>query len=249
MIRELIDDPRVQPISLDKEIWSDFLKYHQMFDLTYSLLKENLEKFLLEKTEIFLEKLIYASQAESETDDNRAANDFKNLRFKKLMPWLQVFYTELIKTFILSIGEILDKSNPQKARNKKFRSLCSKLQTDIEKDIQFVFVRKLGEKILDFVLDFEFCVDKIQELGEIATRSNMNEQVCNWLKESIEQRLLSPGVTTSSIIATYFNIVLTLQILDPDMLNFREVTSSIKKFMKTRSNLVRSIIAFWKDLK
>ena len=112
MIRELIDDPRVQAINLDREIWSDFLKYHQMFDLTYSLLKENLEKFLLQKTEIFLEKLIYASQAESETDDNRTAADFKNLKFKKLMPWLQVFYTELIKTFILSIGEILDSSNP-----------------------------------------------------------------------------------------------------------------------------------------
>ena len=47
-------------------------------------------------------------------------------------------------------------------------------------------MRKLGEKILDFVLDFEFCADKIQELGEIATRSNMNEEVCSWLKQSIE---------------------------------------------------------------
>lgn len=99
------------------------------------------------------------------------------------------------------------------------------------KDSNFLFVKKLGARILDFVLDFRNNIPRIEEIADFVKRVKMSEELSQWLLDQINSRLLSPGVTTLNILSTYFHIVETLTIIDEDMLSFNQVTTPVKKFL------------------
>lgn len=223
------------------------ITFHEKFDLTSFLFKQSFYTNVLEYMGNFLDRLVERSQEEEEIErDEQGFRRVENQEtFKQLQPWLNHFINMVVHPLVVKVDSLRQEEHGS-GKGARFRA---DLEQKIEKGASSLFVEKVGSKILDFVLDFEGCIDKIQELGRFAQLVGMTDDVCKQLKKSIESRLLSPGVTTRSIIQTYFNSVLALKILDPDMLSFREVTSDIKVFMKNRSNLVRSIISFWKDEK
>lgn len=235
-----------QVVQFDESIWTSMLGFLEKFKLTTSLLKTNLEQVLVSRLEEVISRLLEISLSEGdEVGDGIHEHD---RMFKMIRPWAELYLKSFVKPFIFKLDDLRNMFITVKRRQESKR-FSTRFIDLIETDFLYIFVKKLGCKILDFVLDFESCIDKIKELGEAAEKVNMSDDVCAWLRESIEKRLLTPGVTTSSIISTYFNIVLTQKIIDPDMLNLSSVTSNIKKFMKNRTNLVRSIISFWKEMK
>jgi hypothetical protein len=116
----------------------------------------------------------------------------------------------------------------------------------INRDSNYLFVKKLGSQILDFVLDFRNNISRIEEIAEYVKKVRMSEELSQWLLDQIKSRLLSPGVTTMNILSSYFHIVETLTIIDEDMLSFKQVTTPVKKFLLQRVDLINTILAFWK---
>lgn len=140
----------------------------------------------------------------------------------------------------------LNSSKPQIVFNQDQKPFHVLLTSSILRDANYLFLRKLGARILDFVLDFRNNISRIEEIAEYVKKLKMNEELSEWLLDQIKHRLLSPGVTTLNILSTYFHIVETLTIIDEDMLSFNQVTAPVKKFLLQRVDLINTILAFWK---
>ena len=57
------------------------------------------------------------------------------------------------------------------------------LTNSILRDANYLYVRKLGSRILDFVLDFRNNIPRIEEIAEYVKRLKMNEELSQWLLE------------------------------------------------------------------
>jgi hypothetical protein len=233
-----------------------FVRFLETFGLISSHLKPNLAKFFMQKLGYLLDLLILESESESEEDDDSEDVQGQQKNYQHIMPYVQVYITAYIKLLCEKIDiyreEYTDKNKENEIfvneiRNmKKPSKFSTKFLESVDRDIKYIFIKKLGSKILDLALDMPNSVNQVKEIGEYVKKVKMTEELCLWLRESILKRLLSPGVTTYNILTSYFRIVETLGIIDPDMLNFRVVTGPVKKFLLKRSDLIRCIINFWK---
>lgn len=218
----------------------DFVTFHEVFSLTSSHLKPEFTQFMIEKQSQLIDYLIAESfEGEEEFDD-------------LIMPYVGIFSSAYIQT----LGEKIDNIRSI-AFQEKIHQICEirhfkekfglKFMESLIRDMNFIYVKKIGSKILDLVLDMPNTIEKVKEIAEYVEKVNMTEEICQWLREALVSRLLSPGVTTYNILISYFNIVATLKIIDPNMLNLSKVIAPVKAFLLKRSDLIRCIIAFWKE--
>lgn len=217
-----------------------FISFHEIFGLTSSHLKPHVQNFMISKLRDLVDYLVVESfEGEDDFDD-------------VIMPYVDVFSYSYIKT----LGEKIDQLRSQ-VFQEKIGHICEiqhfkdnfslKFMESLRKDMNYIYIKKVGSKILDLVLDMPNTIEKVKEIAEYVNRVNMTQEVCQWLRGALVSRLLSPGVTTYNILISYFNIVATLKIIDPNMLNLSAVIAPVKKFLLKRSDLIRCIIAFWKE--
>ena len=242
-------DPNGDNINFDFSELKKFIRFHEVFGLTGTHLKPNLTKFYVSELIEFLDILVQESE---DLDEDEEIEDYNNEHFEFLMPFLQIFSSAYLKMMGEKIDEyrqgiVKEELNLHLDVVKNFKTIFSlKYLGNLERDLKFVFIRKMGGKILDLVLDMPNTLSRIKEISLYISEVNMTEEICLWLKQAIEARLLSPGVTTENILISYFNIVKTLRRIDPNLLNFRMVTTPVKNFLLKRSDLIKCIIAYWK---
>lgn len=217
-----------------------FICFHEIFGLTSSHLKPFYLNFMVDKLSGLIDFLI------SETFEGEDIID------DVFMPYVNTFSIAYIQTLgdkIDQIRSVVFQENINlmcEIRHHK-EKFGLKFMESLAKDMNYIYVRKVGTKILDLVLDMPNTVERVKEVTEYVEKVNMNQEVCQWLREALVSRLLSPGVTTHNILSSYFNIVATLKIIDPNMMNFSYVIAPVKAFLLKRSDLIRCIISFWKE--
>lgn len=177
------------------------------------------------------------------------------------MPFVNVYVDTLVKSLVRKIEDQRNIILQEIALQQSNMIIMNKIKVNISepedsiqitflksltKDSNYLFVKKLGSKILDLVLDFRNNISRIEEIADYIKRVNMSQELSKWLLDQIKSRLLSPGVTTLNILSTYFHIVETLTIIDEDMLSFNQVTNPVKKFLLQRADLINTILSFWK---
>lgn len=217
-----------------------FITFHEIFGLTSSHMKPHFLNFMISKLSQLIDYLV------AESFDGE--DDFDDV----VMPYVDVFSYCYVKT----LGEKMDQLRSQ-VFQEKISHICEiqhfkdkfslKFMEALRKDMNYIYIKKVGSKILDLVLDMPNTIEKVKEIAEYVKKVNMTQEVCQWLRGALVSRLLSPGVTTYNILISYFNIVATLKIIDSNMLNLSKVIAPVKKFLLKRCDLIRCIIAFWKE--
>uniref|UniRef100_A0A3Q3C9C8 Anaphase-promoting complex subunit 2 n=1 Tax=Haplochromis burtoni TaxID=8153 RepID=A0A3Q3C9C8_HAPBU len=86
---------------------------------------------------------------------------------------------------------------------------------------------------LHLFFDLKFCLE----------RTNQRQQLLTSLKSAFESRLLHPGVHTSDILTVYISAIKALRELDPSMVILQVVSQPIRKYLRTREDTVRQIVA------
>lgn len=61
------------------------------------------------------------------------------------------------------------------------------------------------------------------------------------LKESLEKRLLHPGVNTSDILTGYVAAIKTIRALDSSGVLLESITEPVKRYMRSRQDTVRCV--------
>ncbi|XP_053329016.1 anaphase-promoting complex subunit 2 [Spea bombifrons] len=99
------------------------------------------------------------------------------------------------------------------------------------------------EELFSIIRDFPDSKSAIEDLKFCLERTNQRQQLLTSLKGSLETRLLHPGVNTSDIITLYISAIKALRELDPSMVILEVACEPIRKYLRTREDTVRQIVA------
>ncbi|KAJ6652016.1 hypothetical protein lerEdw1_015841 [Lerista edwardsae] len=99
------------------------------------------------------------------------------------------------------------------------------------------------EELFSIIRDFPESKPAVDDLKYCLERTNQRQQLLSSLKSALEMRLLHPGVNTSDIITLYISAIKALRELDPSMVILEVACEPIRKYLRTREDTVRQIVA------
>ncbi|MEE6504666.1 hypothetical protein FKM82_005286, partial [Ascaphus truei] len=99
------------------------------------------------------------------------------------------------------------------------------------------------DELFSIIRDFPDSKPAIEDLKYCLERTNQRQQLLTSLKMALETRLLHPGVNTSDIITLYISAIKALRELDPSMVILEVACEPIRKYLRTREDTVRQIVA------
>ncbi|XP_072840665.2 anaphase-promoting complex subunit 2 [Pogona vitticeps] len=99
------------------------------------------------------------------------------------------------------------------------------------------------EELFSIIRDFPESKPAVEDLKYCLERTNQRQELLSSLKSALEMRLLHPGVNTSDIITLYISAIKALRELDPSMVILEVACEPIRKYLRTREDTVRQIVA------
>ncbi|XP_066466867.1 anaphase-promoting complex subunit 2 [Tiliqua scincoides] len=99
------------------------------------------------------------------------------------------------------------------------------------------------EELFSIIRDFPESKPAVDDLKYCLERTNQRQQLLSSLKSALEMRLLHPGVNTADIITLYISAIKALRELDPSMVILDVACEPIRKYLRTREDTVRQIVA------
>ncbi|CAL1587627.1 unnamed protein product [Knipowitschia caucasica] len=106
-----------------------------------------------------------------------------------------------------------------------------------------IYVNMRIEELFSIIRDFPESKAAIEDLKFCLERTNQRQQLLTSLKTAFESRLLHPGVHTSDILTVYISAIKALRELDPSMVILQVACQPIRKYLRTREDTVRQIVA------
>ncbi|XP_058508779.1 anaphase-promoting complex subunit 2 [Solea solea] len=106
-----------------------------------------------------------------------------------------------------------------------------------------IYVNMRIEELFGIIRDFPESKAAIEDLKFCLERTNQRQQLLTSLKSAFESRLLHPGVHTSDILTVYISAIKALRELDPSMVILQVACQPIRKYLRTREDTVRQIVA------
>ncbi|XP_032443431.1 anaphase-promoting complex subunit 2 [Xiphophorus hellerii] len=106
-----------------------------------------------------------------------------------------------------------------------------------------IYVNMRIEELFSIIRDFPESKPAIEDLKFCLERTNQRQQLLTSLKSAFESRLLHPGVHTSDILTVYISAIKALRELDPSMVILQVACQPIRKYLRTREDTVRQIVA------
>lgn len=106
-----------------------------------------------------------------------------------------------------------------------------------------IYVNMRIEELFSIIRDFPESKPAIEDLKFCLERTNQRQQLLSSLKSAFESRLLHPGVHTSDILTVYISAIKALRELDPSMVILQVACQPIRKYLRTREDTVRQIVA------
>ncbi|XP_044295686.1 anaphase-promoting complex subunit 2 [Varanus komodoensis] len=99
------------------------------------------------------------------------------------------------------------------------------------------------EELFSIIRDFPESKPAVDDLKYCLERTNQRQELLGSLKSALEMRLLHPGVSTSDIITFYIFAIKALRELDPSMVILEVACEPIRRYLRTRDDTVRQIVA------
>ena len=99
------------------------------------------------------------------------------------------------------------------------------------------------KRLFDIIIDFPDSKNSIEDLKVCLSKTNLRSHVVKTLKNSIEQRLLHPGVNTSDILTAYVAAIKALLCLDPTGIMMENICEPLRKYLRNRDDTVKCIVS------
>lgn len=99
------------------------------------------------------------------------------------------------------------------------------------------------KRLFEIVIDFPDSKNAVQDLKLCLIKTNLRSHLVRSLRQSIEERLLHPGVNTSDIITAYVSAIKALMYLDPTGVMMENVCEPLKKYLRNRDDTVKCIVS------
>ncbi|XP_058158763.1 anaphase-promoting complex subunit 2 [Dasypus novemcinctus] len=99
------------------------------------------------------------------------------------------------------------------------------------------------EELFSIIRDFPDSRPAVEDLKYCLERTGQRQQLLASLKAALETRLLHPGVNTCDIITLYISAIKALRVLDSSMVILEVACEPVRRYLRTREDTVRQIVA------
>jgi anaphase-promoting complex subunit 2 len=114
-------------------------------------------------------------------------------------------------------------------------------------ELRLIAISNLAEarsqQLFEMVTEYPDSIPGLKELGECAKQANSVAAIGKRFRISLQKRLLHMGASTSQILDFYVSMIKALRLLDPSDTLLSYVAVPVRKYLLTRKDAVRCIVA------
>ena len=159
--------------------------------------------------------------------------------------WLEKIVIGWIRLIYLSSSQFASKSadSTKITPNAKFDQYLLNYKKQLAHFMYTHYAHVRIKRLFDIVIDFPDSKNAIDDLKICLSKTNLRSHLIKGLKQSIEQRLLHPGVNTSDILTAYVSAIKALMSLDSSGVMMENVCEPLKKYLRNRDDTVKCIVS------
>ncbi|XP_077162415.1 anaphase-promoting complex subunit 2 isoform X2 [Paroedura picta] len=165
----------------------------------------------------------------------RCRGEYERSFLNEFQEWIEKVIGWLSKVFLQ--GGAATHPNPEA------NSTLKRWRCHVQRFFYRLYASMRIEELFGIIRDFPESKPAVDDLKYCLERTNQRQQLLSSLKSALEMRLLHPGVNTSDIITLYISAIKALRELDPSMVILEVACEPIRKYLRTREDTVRQIVA------
>ncbi|KAK3509055.1 hypothetical protein QTP70_018800 [Hemibagrus guttatus] len=176
--------------------------------------------------------------------EQRCRGEYERSFLSDFNDWLEQVLGWLSRVFASEVGEASTSSLPTDWKlDCAGSSILQRWRCHMQQFFCRIYVNMRIEELFSIIRDFPESTPAVEDLKFCLERTNQRQQLLTSLKSAFETRLLHPGVHTSDIITVYISAIKALRELDPSMVILQVACQPIRKYLRTREDTVRQIVA------
>lgn len=126
--------------------------------------------------------------------------------------------------------------------NEKLNELIKNFEIKLRFYIYEIYGNVIIDQFFNIIIDYPDSVPAINDL-QICLRSiDLRKNLIRNLKETLEKRLLHPGVNTMDILTAYVAAIKAIRHLDSSGIILETVTEPVKEYLKKRHDTIRKVV-------
>ncbi|XP_053474021.1 anaphase-promoting complex subunit 2 isoform X1 [Ictalurus furcatus] len=176
--------------------------------------------------------------------EQRCRGEYERSFLSDFNEWLEQVLGWLSRVFASEVGEAGSNTLPTDGMLDYVGStILQRWRCHMQQFFCRIYVNMRIEELFSIIRDFPESTPAVEDLKFCLERTNQRQQLLTSLKSAFETRLLHPGVHTSDIITVYISAIKALRELDPSMVILQVACQPIRKYLRTREDTVRQIVA------
>ncbi|XP_071981367.1 anaphase-promoting complex subunit 2 [Engystomops pustulosus] len=200
-------------------------EFHELNGIFHRL--NLLERICSEPVTTLLHKMI------EQRMEKRCRGDYERSFLNEFQEWIEKVIGWLSKVFLQDGTTTTPESS----------STLKRWRCHVQRFFYRLYASMRIDELFSIIRDFPDSKPAIEDLKFCLERTNQRQQLLSCLKMALETRLLHPGVNTSDIITLYISAIKALRELDPSMVILEVACEPIRKYLRTREDTVRQIVA------
>ncbi|XP_030391697.1 anaphase-promoting complex subunit 2 [Gopherus evgoodei] len=167
--------------------------------------------------------------------ERRCRGEYERSFLSEFQEWIEKVIGWLSRVFLQDSS--MANSTPEAS------STLKRWRCHVQRFFYRIYASMRIEELFSIIRDFPESKPAVEDLKFCLERTNQRQQLLSSLKSALEMRLLHPGVNTSDIITLYISAIKALRELDPSMVILEVACEPIRKYLRTREDTVRQIVA------
>ncbi|KAK2720140.1 anaphase-promoting complex subunit 2-like [Artemia franciscana] len=157
----------------------------------------------------------------------------------------EVSYLAHLENWILNVAVVwLKIVSPVNVENEYE---LSKITEKLKNKVSHVFVSERKNQLFNIIIDYPESQPALEDLCFWLKKTNSYSEVMEALTESLQTRLLHPGVNTTDILTAYVSTMKSLNILDPSVAMLEAICIPVRNYLKRREDTIRCIVTSLTD--
>ncbi|XP_034785515.1 anaphase-promoting complex subunit 2 isoform X2 [Pan paniscus] len=174
-------------------------------------------------------------QVTRERMEDRCRGEYERSFLREFHKW--------IERVVGWLGKVFLQDGPARPASPEAGNTLRRWRCHVQRFFYRIYASLRIEELFSIVRDFPDSRPAIEDLKYCLERTDQRQQLLVSLKAALETRLLHPGVNTCDIITLYISAIKALRVLDPSMVILEVACEPIRRYLRTREDTVRQIVA------
>ncbi|EPY88303.1 anaphase-promoting complex subunit 2 [Camelus ferus] len=174
-------------------------------------------------------------QVTRERMEDRCRGEYERSFLREFHKW--------IERVVGWLGKVFLQDGPSRPTSPEAGNTLRRWRCHVQRFFYRIYAGLRIEELFSIIRDFPDSRPAVEDLKYCLERTDQRQQLLVSLKAALETRLLHPGVNTCDIITLYISAIKALRVLDPSMVVLEVACEPIRRYLRTREDTVRQIVA------